>query len=462
MGQQRWKTNGGKGAWWWQTGVGKTFGTCDLMKRMIASNSSSVFYIVVPGPELVKQWSIAIEAYLPKNYQDNVSIFTIHKIVEEAKNGKTFVCSCLILDEMHEYYSDERIRIFFGDYVQFKWILGLTANYEDLNNRHKLIEDVLPVIDRIDDDEAVREGYISKYIEYNLGIYLTENESIRYEELSKQVSLNMSKFSNGLQSMNQVLSSIGKKDYSLIYAIATNNGWSKTLNLLDPKQHQINELWHPSKIIGYAVNGLKAVRERKELVYTSINKLKVAVDIVTKFDKLKTICFSQSTAFANTLALHINDYYKNLNNTATSSECVVYHSNLDTIIYIDEKGKQKKKGKTILKREAVDALKNNKSRVMSTVSSMDKGIDIPDLRLSLTTSGTQNPTQHNQRKGRSVRFEEDDVIALIINVYAKGTIDEKWLKNRQSKSKNVVYTVDNVNDIVYNPRVKEVFNDIEI
>ena len=100
-----------------------------------------------------------------------------------------------------------------------------------------------------------------------------------------------------------------------------------------------------------------------------------------------------------------------------------------------------------------------KSRIAncSALSFLDVATSI---RLALTTSGTQNPTQYNQRRGRAVRVEDDnqDIIVLVINLYVKNTIDEKWLRVRQAKSNNVVYWVDSIDDINYNPKNNEVFN----
>lgn len=467
IGQQRWKlaeelgigSRAGWGVWWWETGIGKTFATVDMIKKMVSFNSAWTFYVVIPtgiDSLIYKQWQETINSILPVEFHNNISVLTIHKVSDDYKNGITRDCTVLILDEIHEYYGEERIKIFFGEYIRSKWCLGLTANYEDKDNRYRLIQSILPVVDRIDDDEAVREGYISKYIEFNLGIYLTESERKEYDELTKKVTQNLSKLgNNGLQIANKIVSELGKKDYSTIFSIANQNGWNQNKNPED--------IWAPKNIIGYAVNSLNSVRERKNLIYTCVGKLKAALEVIRKFDQLKTICFSQSTLYADTLSNQINTYYQETN-PQLGKVCVVYHSKLNTIIYEDPiTGKSKKKGKTVLKREAIEAISSGKSRVLSTASSLDRGADIPGIECSVTTSGTQNPIQHNQRGGRSKRKkEEENSVALIVNIYARGTVDERWLNKRQSKSTNTVYYVDNVDDIHYSPKSKETFNLNEI
>lgn len=464
-GAKKWRDNKGKGTFWWETGVGKTFAACDIITKMLTAFPAYQVIIVAPSPEIQKQWIASIKSFIPQQFHSNVEVITSHKVIEDCKEGKFYYTTLLIVDELHEFYTNERIKILDGTYIKYKFNLGLTANYEDMAQRYKLIEHIFPVIDRIDSEEAIREGYISKYIEYNVGVYLTDIEAEKYKELSSIISKNLSKFGgDGLKIASRVLSDIVQKDYKLVYAIAAHNGWKQNLSMLDPKQAEISELWSPGKIIGYARTAMDSIRERKNLLYRCVNKLKVAIQVVTKFDDLKTICFSQSTLYADTLAAHINNYYTELD-PHSKKVCVVYHSQLNTIVETDpQTGKQKKKGKTVLKKEAIEAIRSGTARVISTASSLDRGFDVKDIRLALTTSGTQNPTQYNQRKGRAVRVEEEeeDIIVLIVNIYAINTMDEKWLKTRQSKSKNVVYWVDNVEDINYTPRRKESFNISEI
>lgn len=250
-------------------------------------------------------------------------------------------------------------------------------------------------------------------------------------------------------------------EYAIRYA--SEHGWRAGMNILNPDHAKILEVWSPQKVIGYAKLAMEAVRERKELLYSHCtNKLKAAVEIVNKFSDLKTICFSQSTQFADALGRVINSHYVSL---GKEPPCVVFHSQLLTKIEVDENtGKEKKKGKITQKKEAIEAFASGKKRIMSTASALDKGLDIPDIRLGLTTSGTQNPTQYRQRKGRSVRVEsyEEDIMVLIVNLYARGTMDEVWLKKRQSTSNNVVYWVDSIDDINYSPQENQVNNDLEV
>jgi superfamily II DNA or RNA helicase len=473
-GLNKWKTaqdlglshSNGWGTLWWITGTGKTFAACTLANKMLERNSANQFIVVVPSDELEKQWHNEVKSFVKEEYIPNFRIYTVHKLVNLHKEGKLLQCDLLIADELHEYYTEERLKMFDGSFIYTKWCLGLTATYEDKDNRHQFIKDRLPVVDVIDEDEALREGYISKYIEYNVAIELNDKERENYEMFSKEIARTMSKFGgNGLELASKILCGnklTGEEGKDISFRYAISKGWRKGMNINNEAEAEIIKHWSPNVIIGYAKTLMDAVRERKSLLYCARNKLFAAREIAIKFDKLKTICFSQSTAFADALANVVNDYYlTGENQQSPSKPCVVYHSKIDTIITIDpETGKQHKKGKTVLKREAIEAIRSGKARIISTASSLDKGFDVKDIRLAVTTSGTQNPTQYTQRKGRAVRVEtsEEDITVLVINLYSKSTIDEKWLRGRQSKSKNVVYWVDKIEDINYNPRRNDTLN----
>jgi superfamily II DNA or RNA helicase len=441
------------GTWNWFTGVGKTYGACIVINSMLTKNNAATAIVMVPGPDLKKQWTEEIRANIVEEYWINITIYTVGEIQEKLSQGLMFVCTLFIADELHEYYTDERLKIFDGISIQCKGMLGLTATYHDIHGRHKAMEKILPIVDVIDEEEARREGYISHYIEYNVAVELTSKEREKYDVLSNIIKKNLSFFAHrGLKLAALVLQG-DKDDTGMNYAIryASEHGWRAGMNIMNPEHRGILEIWSPQKVMGYAKLVMDNIRERNKLLYSCYNKLEMAAQVVDKSSDLKTICFSQSTEFADRLGETINSHYqlKNL-----PEPCVVYHSQLKTIIVKDEStGKESKRGLTRLKKDAIAAFISGEKRIMSTGSALDKGLNVKDIRLALTTSGTQNPTQYRQRKGRAVRVESyvEDIMVLIVNLYARATQDEGWLRKRQSTSNNIVYWVDNIHDINYTP-----------
>lgn len=91
--------------------------------------------------------------------------------------------------------------------------------------------------------------------------------------------------------------------------------------------------------------------------------------------------------------------------------------------------------------------KTTKVRIISTARALDEGFDIEGIELGLIASGSATERQQIQRLGRSIRFVEGK-IALIINLYLKGTQDEQWAKKRQANTPNV-HWITSIDEISY-------------
>lgn len=168
---------------------------------------------------------------------------------------------------------------------------------------------------------------------------------------------------------------------------------------------------------------------------------------MNKFVNTKSVIFSQSTEFANTLYGIVNQMHPD--------NSVIFHSKVETQYFPSPKtGKNIKHGKVRLKKRAIDRITKGLSNHLITGSSLDKGLDIPELKLGVTTSGTQNPTQYKQRKGRTARVDKKDEqsVSIVVNIYMKNSKELDWLKKRQDKGSNIIYWIDSVDDISYKPK----------
>ena len=455
IGINKWITNNCIGTWDWCPRMGKTYAALTAANKLKIDKPVSTIMIITPSIPVKNQWINKIKEIYP-NLIDSCQVNTIHFIQE---NNIIITSTLLILDEIHEYYTEERLKLIAKSTSNFK--LGLTGTRKDNKNRYLLCEEIIPVIDIIHEKEALENEWISKFLEYNISVDLTDKEKKDYEIQSELINKFLSKFGrNGLSLAQKCLS--GGKDYKgnyytnkqFCFGWSIHNGWRNNLDLEKEENKIINNQWNPKVIMGYAVALMKAIRERKNILYNASNKLNVATDLIKKFDTLKTICFSQSSDFAENLK-------DKLNIEIDINTCVSYHSNIETqFLPIGKNNKLIKVGKTRLKKIAIDNFKNGKNRVISTVAALDRGLDISDIRLAIISSSTQNPTQHAQRGARAKTLEifNKDVVVLIINLYVKNTKDETWLKNKQKHTKNIIYWVDNINDINYTPQDNTTFS----
>lgn len=438
-------------------GVGKTFIASLAIKRL-EKEVKSTYVVVVPSSELEIQWKRKIIEFFPQYLIDRVVIKTMHTVISE---GLNYDVETLIIDEIHEFTTEERLKIIDGTIIKFKRFLGLTGSGDDKN--FKFITRHHKIIDYISGEEAIEKGYISASIEYNLALDLTLVEKELYDNFTNTINKNLPKFENNLTYAQFVLSG-GKHSTGVYYSgagwawgLAVKKGWHKNLDLSRESDKTIDSMWNPNLFIGYAKNLINAIRGRKHLLCTATAKYNTILEILNRFNKIKTILFSESTDFADKIALILNK-----NNHPT----VVYHSKLKTIMCTSSKsGKFIKMGKVRLKKEALDKIRDGRARVLSVTKSVDKGLDIPDLRMGITSSGTQGTTQYKQRSGRPTRREDDptyDLPVLLINLYIKDTQDEKWLVTRQENNTHKVIDITQVSQIDYTPPSNHEFNILDL
>lgn len=442
-GVQRVIDNDYQGILAWHTGVGKTYGAVLFIKE-IERIFKGTYLITVPSNTLVTQWQNKLNKLLPKNVINRIVIKSVTTILQE---GVRYIVDTHIDDEIHENHTDERLKLFDGTIIESKKFLGLTASVDDKNFR-KILK-YHRIVDVISADEAKEKGFVADTVEYNLGVNLTKPEQERYDKYSATINEQMPKFNNDLKLAQKVISgglaSDGKHYSGLGFAwgIAVKKNWNPNLDKNIPHYKLIDDLWNPNKIVGCANALMNAVRLRRKLLCDANSKLEAVLQIANKFNNVKTILFSESTDFATKVAKVLND-----NNHKT----VVFHSKIQPVMMPGKTGKLIKFGATRLKNLAIESIVKGTAKFLSTVSAFDKGMDIVDIRMTVTTSGTSNTTQYTQRGGRAGRKESDsDRPVLLINVYCINTQEEKWLTDRQRNNSQQPFVVTSVDDITYYP-----------
>lgn len=434
----------------YMTAVGKSFTAVLIIKRYFETNPRKTFVILVPNEFLIAQWQKLLNSSFLKKELEFIKVYTADYVLT---NKLIINVDVLIIDEFDAFYSTERFKLIDKTYIKYVDGLALTATYEDYRGRHIKASEYFPIIDKIGEKEALREGYISKYIEYNLGLELTGTEKENYDKYSEAIRKNMSKFGkHGLDLAFKCLSGGKHKDGSpytsdnICRFWAHKNNWHPKLDVSREPGKTINYLWHPRTIFGYSLALIKAIKNRKELLYNNSAKLKTATEILRKYKDSKTVVFSQSTVFADSLYSIVNQLIPN--------NSVLYHSQVSAQIFPSiVTGKMIKHGKKRLKDRAIYRMNNDLSNHLITSSVLDKGLDIPKLKIGMATSGTQNPTQHQQRNGRVKRINpfDEDSVSIIINLYIKNSKDQDWLNTRQSTATNIIFWIDNVEEITYKP-----------
>jgi len=385
---EKWKENGCVGCLQACTGFGKTRTAIKAIKRL-QHNYNVNALVVVPTNFLEEQWKERLDKFNLRH----VDVKTIQSITRRySEDSKIGPYTLLIPDEIHKYVAKEFGKLY--DIVDYKIVLGLTATVPD-DERGDIIEEHAPVIDTVTVEEAKKNGWVSDFMVYQYGIELSNDEQNKYDKITDKFYSNFSWF---------------------------NHDWDKVTKTLNDEQfakrHAARQGIHGQvgRLKGHASRVMKTVQDRKTLLYESESKLDAAEKILKRFPDKLTICFSERTSFAD----RVVDRFPN--------RAVAYHSNLE--------GKNidgEYHGVEAIKERGIDLFSDPSSdiNILSTAKALDHGVDIPEMDFGLIASASSKSLQAIQRIGRVIRHEEDKR-AIIVDLFAKDTQDEWWMRNRYS------------------------------
>lgn len=470
------------------TGFGKTRVAVRLVKLLRRDDPTRKVVVVVPGIELKNQWESVLESAGESNhtYVYVVNTFVTLRVVET---------KMLILDEIHRYAAPTFRQIF--DVAKYDFALGLTATLSRMDGLHDILQDKLPVFDVIRLSEAKRNGWLSPYREYNLGLELSEEEKEEYLRLKSVWDMNFSFFSSNFNVMQKCSFSIkpyhnrelntystplsvrkarrlgfhGNTTWEAAQIFRKNNDLPRGSPEKQDPWGNVNHPYHPSNIQLKALLGLRASKAMNELLDKNILKIDAAEKLIRELNR-KTITFAQNVESA-----------ENLKSRFAPETAVIYHSSVgpqekeEKVVktWKTERGvvnflnknsdwnrgrgysawtmKTKKVPATQVKREAIHRIKNDPDTlVMCTARALDEGFDYEAAQLGLSLSRSSNPNQQVQRTGRIVRFlmYDDGSVkeAVMINLYFKDTRDYHKLLKAQQKSAPGIIWVDSVDDII--------------
>jgi len=383
---RKWVGNDCRGTLEACTGFGKTYTAVIAIQKTNEQYPEKTTLVVVPTKYLKTQWQAQIE-------QHGLQGVTVVVVNTGIKRKRT--CDFLILDEIHNYASAVFSQIF--SVITYRWVLGLTATLERNDGQDYIIREHAPVIDRVSLVEALKEGYVSDFKTYNVPLHMSEQDAQEYQALSDDFNHYFSKFGHDFKQAMHCLKSAAAR------------------NSLATKFHITAEQVHV-----WAIQFNRNLAMRKKFLYTYPPKVQAASAIVHALD-LKTITFSESIQFAESLTQATNPWSSSYNSKMSKYK----------------------------REQALRDFQDDKSdvRVINTAKALDEGFDVPGVEMALICSGSSSERQNIQRTGRAIRFQEGKT-GYIVNLYVRGTQEEKWLRKRQKSSVNIIGLQD-VDDLLY-------------
>lgn len=171
---QAWIKANGRGTIVAATGFGKTTTSCNIISKLRTKYPTMSVLVVVPTQNLKEQWEGVLD-YKGLGFNTDVQV-----MMGAAKRQQT--CDLLIIDEAHKINSEVLSNILVN--TKYKLILGLTATFERLDGRHEILAKYAPVCDTITMEDALLNGWVSKYKDY---VVIIDVDDIKtYKEYNRE------------------------------------------------------------------------------------------------------------------------------------------------------------------------------------------------------------------------------------------------------------------------------------
>ena len=351
------------------TGFGKTRVGLDCIEMVVNKYPTFRVLVVVPTDALQKQWKEQLDK---RGLGLNTDVLVINTAIKANR-----VYNILVIDEIHRCGAEEFSKVF--SKVNFKYILGLTATFERLDGKEILIAKHCPVIDTITLEDALINGWVSPYVEYE--VLLDVDNIDEWNAMNKE-------FTEHYEFFNF--------DWDLIKAMTGPNGWKNRQAYRDkicpPDASASSRKFLLSNITYHAMGFMRIMQSRKKFINEHPKKIEIARKIIEARKDKKIITFSKKVAIAEQIGY--GDVYT---------------------------GKiSKKRGSDML-----EHFRNSTVGVLNSCEKVNEGLDVPGLSVAIILGLDSAKLKAVQRVGRVIRYEPGKQ-AEIFNLILNNTVETKW------------------------------------
>lgn len=348
------------------TGFGKSRIGLNCIKTVLKHFPQYRVLIIVPTETLQKQWCGHIDS---NGLGLSCDVQIINTVIKHPAKY-----DLLVLDEAHRYAAETFVRLF--EVVKYQFILGLTATFERLDGRDKILAQYCPVIDTIDINTCLANGWVSPYKEYLVLVNVDDLEE--YEKINKEFISHFEFFGFS---------------WELVNKLAGPMGWRNKLLLRDSMCSDPNKKSEVLQNINYhAIRFWATMHEKKAFINNHPKKIEIVKKIIEARKDKKIITFANNIKMAEKIP-----------------NATVYSSRTS-----------KKRSAT-----AIEDFNSGKITLLSTVKKADEGLDVKGLSVAIIFGLDSSTTRACQRRGRSIRFEQGKT-AEIFNIVLNRTQETKW------------------------------------
>ena len=364
------------------TGFGKTRVGLMAIQRFQSKNPEKSILVVVPSDPIKLQWIKQIEDW---NLKAEVKTY-----YDTSRHN--YEASLVILDEIHRTGAETLYKTFSN--LSYRIMLGLTATFERLDGRDRLISKYCPVIAEVSIEEAIAKGWLSKYREY---LVLIEPDDIeQYNKLHKEFLNHFGFFNN---------------NFSLAMSLATNwqarIAYGKEMGLSKDENKEV---------LIHAMGFNRTLQGRKKYINNHPKKIEIANLILKHRQDRKCITFSNTIAMAEKIGY--GDVYSGKDST--------------------------KKGRIKLE----DFL-SKPTGVVNSVRKLSEGLNDPSISVAIFLGFDSSKTKKTQSIGRVIRAAEDKV-AEVFNIVIKNTVEYTWFLNSCTNKDYITIDEENLRNLLEN------------
>lgn len=387
----RWIKAKGRGTWEFPTAFGKTYTAIQAIQRIRVRYPDIQILVVVPTLTLKDQW---IDELTKHDVIFNVEVVVINTVIKHS-----WTCDLLIIDEIHTAGADEMSKVF--SQVKYKKILGLTATFERLDGKHALLAKFAPIVDVVSTEEAILNGWISTFTEYEVLIDVEDLDL--YKSYNKEFQEHFEFF---------------QFDFDLAMKCVGPEGYKQRLRLRDEyytgddpeKKSQM------LKAVTYHAMGLmQTMTKRKSFINNHPEKIYWAQRIMNARPDSKIITFSNNVKMAEALE---NSQYVYTGKTT------------------------KAKGRVM-----IEDFLSGKINHLHSCKRLIEGFNDPEVSVGIILGMDSSERRSVQTRGRIIR-KVDGKKAEIFNLVIKGTQEEKWFRDSHKTTPFITIDTDGLEQVL--------------
>ena len=354
-----------------------------------------------------------------------------------AKSAKVKVTLCILYNLTS--IDNEAINLLRD--AQFKLVIfnKLLSDYSQLEQLYK----VCPLLSAFKQNEVEQIRLSTPVEEEWIGVDIdpASEDGVNYKKYCDYIQTSLNIFGNmeyikQARLGNQILNISAS---AICMQIATENGWSDSLDMSIPYNRELDELYNPNSLRERATNTYEIIRNRSVLVSDCEIKLEKIFNIVSQNEGKKILIINKRGEFANKVTEYINTM-------SPSICCANYHDKVQDVPAVDvngtalfvksgkSKGERRMMGAQAQKSLNEQLFNLGKINVLSLSNAPDKKLSV-DVDVVIITSPLCEDIHSYMYRLDNIVF--GDKIKLY-SIFCKNTIEQAKLFNKPTVENHII------------------------